>query len=509
MKRTTPELALILLLLLLISATAQVVNRVNANFGAQATTPPPPGAQPPKIAVFTPEKQNEPRLSITVISATLPPTYASTFSSPKVYYKGDWMANESLIEGFGTTISLPLNSVSAGIHTVIIRAVQSCFYSSGSGVYYFQIENSTVVKFRNEILKAVVLEQGPDPSAFLPYITIKSDGSVTPQTEFIKQNANVYTLTSDLVQKYAIKIQRSNIVFDGAGHIVSGYGYPNKGLSVESVTKITVKDIEIRGFLDTDVSIESTTKSAFLELKATTFRLENSSLNTIAESNIDSGSNFSLFLIRNSNSSTIIRNNFANTVDVGNGFSNTFFENNFTVNKAILSGKANFWDNGSVGNYWSDYNGTDADGDGIGDTPYVINAGNQDNYPLVKPRHPTEPIDTFPPRISISSPKNKVFNDSSVSLIFLVNEPPSSMSYNLDGQGNVTIAGNGTLSWLSNGAHNLTVYVTDRAGNTEVSEIIYFNVSAPFPTMLVLVAFGISATIVTVGVVYFRKKRKR
>jgi nitrous oxidase accessory protein NosD len=42
------------------------------------------------------------------------------------------------------------------------------------------------------------------------------------------------------------------------------------------------------------------------------------------------------------------------------------------------------WDNGKEGNYWSDYNGTDADGDGIGDTPYVIDVLNQDRYPLMQ-----------------------------------------------------------------------------------------------------------------------------
>ena len=45
----------------------------------------------------------------------------------------------------------------------------------------------------------------------------------------------------------------------------------------------------------------------------------------------------------------------------------------------------NIWDNGIEGNYWSNYNGTDNDSDGIGKTPYIIDEKNQDNYPLMTP----------------------------------------------------------------------------------------------------------------------------
>jgi hypothetical protein len=84
---------------------------------------------------------------------------------------------------------------------------------------------------------------------------------------------------------------------------------------------------------------------------------------------------------------------------------NTFYRNilmnnswHVNANWEIL-GAGNNWDNGKEGNYWDDYNGTDANGDGIGDTPYIIeghkwnnSAGGlvgyvfgQDNYPLMSP----------------------------------------------------------------------------------------------------------------------------
>ncbi|MHA2367033.1 MAG: right-handed parallel beta-helix repeat-containing protein, partial [Candidatus Hodarchaeales archaeon] len=63
-------------------------------------------------------------------------------------------------------------------------------------------------------------------------------------------------------------------------------------------------------------------------------------------------------------------------------FNNTFI-NNINTN-AEDNGNNNNWNSTTLGNYWDDYPGKDADDEGIGDTPYSISgtAGSQDNFPI-------------------------------------------------------------------------------------------------------------------------------
>jgi len=84
------------------------------------------------------------------------------------------------------------------------------------------------------------------------------------------------------------------------------------------------------------------------------------------------------------------------------GSDNRIYHNNFDVNLIqayAYESSINAWDEGypSGGNYWSDYNGTDlysgscqneTGSDGIGDTPYIVEENNQDNYPLMEPWTP-------------------------------------------------------------------------------------------------------------------------
>lgn len=97
--------------------------------------------------------------------------------------------------------------------------------------------------------------------------------------------------------------------------------------------------------------------------------------------------NYGGIAVFQSQSNKIIGNNLINNyIGISLQFSgNTVYHNNFINNDHGAIGDKNTWDNGAEGNYWSDYNGTDMNGDGIGDTPYIINGKNQDNYPLMAP----------------------------------------------------------------------------------------------------------------------------
>jgi len=63
---------------------------------------------------------------------------------------------------------------------------------------------------------------------------------------------------------------------------------------------------------------------------------------------------------------------------------NMFIDNYGFVTQCIDNGN-NSWDDGSEGNFWSDYTGPDEDGDGIGDIPYDLegDGDRSDRYPLM------------------------------------------------------------------------------------------------------------------------------
>ena len=107
--------------------------------------------------------------------------------------------------------------------------------------------------------------------------------------------------------------------------------------------------------------------------------------------------------------------------------------------------------------------------------------------------------ETGPLTIVIASPAPSTYLYSQVPLEFAVNETTSWIGYSLDGQANVTIAGNTTITGLTYGEHYVTVYANNTSGYMGSSETISFTrarygtgVSAYKPSVTVLV--GIPST---------------
>ena len=120
------------------------------------------------------------------------------------------------------------------------------------------------------------------------------------------------------------------------------------------------------------------------------------------------------------------------------------------------------------------------------------------------------------PIVSFLSFENTTFNNSTIPLNFIVDQPVSKVTYSLDGGNIVAISGNTTLTGLSNGYHNVTVYATNEFENTGSSETVAFSIvyvplgrEEPFPTATVAAVSTASVVVVCIGIFLYLRRNKR
>lgn len=397
-------------------------------------------------------------------------------------------------------------------------------------------------------------------------ITINADGSVTPSTAPIQRTGNLYVLTSNV--DGSISVEGNNLILDGNGHALSSTsGDEQFWLQVNKASDVTVENFFITGnqmgpeygILLTDSSNvvvannTITNMGSILGLNAIEYAgiyVDDSNSNSITGNYLSSNTDGIFF--ENSSHNLIVANSITDISNswggYGNGISlvdssnNTIYHNNFrnNLNGGLAqqawddSNSINVWDDGypGGGNYWNDYqtkypNAAQIDSSGVANTSYVIDSQNKDRNPLIQPFtsafYANYLLEITPPKISVLSPLNPIFNKSSVSFTFSVDKAVNWAGYSLDGKQNVTIIGNSTLTEgavtnvtianITSGLHSITLYANDTFGNIGSSETVNFTISLPhsgsFPIVFVVAVSGaVAAVVVGTGLLVYFKKRK-
>jgi N-acetylneuraminic acid mutarotase len=122
----------------------------------------------------------------------------------------------------------------------------------------------------------------------------------------------------------------------------------------------------------------------------------------------------------------------------------------------------------------------------VDDILYAIGGFDGVNWLDVNEQYVPVGYGTVPPVLEVLSPKsNATYTSKDVELVLSVNRPTTWMGYSLDGLANVTVTGDSELTGLSEGAHNILVYVNDTFGNIVYSNVT-FSVDTAGPQIVVL-----------------------
>ncbi|MGC9308071.1 MAG: PKD domain-containing protein, partial [Thermoplasmatota archaeon] len=265
------------------------------------------------------------------------------------------------------------------------------------------------------------------------------------------------------------------------------YGCSGMTISENDILHNYRQGIYMRICTDNDILVNTVTNNIDSNVY-----LRASDSNQIRGNNISS-SEYGIYLL--TAHENVISSNFVTDNDIGiqieGGDNNIVHRNNFIYNalfNAKDSSTTNNWDYEAHGNFWDDYDGSDSNGDGIGDTPYDVPGGgaNQDQYPLMN----ATITDTVPPVIesvtAFPSPQ-ELNGHTNISCIVTDNLKVGDVRVNVtypDGSSSVLVLKEYfgdryyiEVNCTSYGQYNYTVTANDVFNNTNSSALYNFTVS--------------------------------
>jgi len=135
----------------------------------------------------------------------------------------------------------------------------------------------------------------------------------------------------------------------------------------------------------------------------------------------------------------------------------------------VYDNRANQFDDGAYGNYWSDYTGTDTNGDWIGETPYLIDTDSMDNYPIMNLIRPLPLV--YPSANFTYSPSDPSIKDVIAFLDTSVDEDGTISSWQWDfGDGVTSTDQNPSHQYSDKIEYTIQLLITDNDGFTNTIE---------------------------------------
>lgn len=295
------------------------------------------------------------------------------------------------------------------------------------------------------IVQANPFSSGMKPAPIMPSIIIDSQGNINPKNMSFQKEGRFYNLIGNITD-YCIEINCDDIILNGNGFTLearsrvyapsSGIIIRSEGVTIQNMNLLQYKSASLLVLGSNNLVIQNNIKGSGsgVEVQGSNNVIKN---NTIHNGGITLGGNFNniigniltkngIFMIGSIRGvpSEIIPNycmivgntikdckgvTFGVYLSVGAHF---FYLNNFINNEngnispfrwelTLNNEPTNEWnsatrwvgiypndtifDNGVLGNYWSDYKGVDVNQDGIGDMSYEIGGILKDHYPLINP----------------------------------------------------------------------------------------------------------------------------